>query len=304
MHRLAIRAGMLPLLAMWLWGCGTSSTAPTASTTDQGQVNALVQVGYGLVDDGSSTSSETQAFSLQPAPPTTFAAIHPVFFWRQLTGETVSWDVTFADTDASGHPTTADVVVHRELLGNLNIMHSIPGDTTVADTVNVIHKPLDDHWVRHVRLKHVLVPALGQMVWRFAGTSLVNITSNTNTTHIQSVHVQSTTVDTVIASPDSLFRLRSILRFQPLDSVRVTVTTNHIDDVVLLHHADHRRLFHNNGDGTYTIKFVTGPLTGWRHFGVDAMSHNTLFDDTAAYDSNRWYIPFVIVTEPVVDYYP
>src|SRR5439155_12148992 len=164
-------------------------------------------------------------------------------------------------------PTTAMVTVRRELSGTFNIVPSVPGDSTTADTANVIHKPLLDHWVRYVLLKRVIYGTSNLPRWRFAGTSLVDVTSDVNTTHIQSVRVQTSTLDTLVADPVALFRLRQVLRFPALDSVRVTVTTNHPDDVVLLHHADHRRMFHNNGDGTYTIKFLTGPLAGWRHFG-------------------------------------
>lgn len=305
MRRHVMGACGLVLLALWLAGCGSkSSTAPSAAASDQGQVDALVTGNYALVDDGESTTNETQAFAVQPEPNGTFAAIHPLFFWRTLTSETVAWDVVFSDTDATGHPQTAEVTVRRHLVGNLNIIHSIPGDSTVADNGNVIHKPLDDHWVRHVEFKRVPFGTLGQTHWRFSATSLVNVTSDVNTTQIQAVHVQTSTVDTVLTDPAALFRLRRVLRILPSDSVRVTVTTNHANDVVLLHHADHRRLFRNNGDGTYTIKFLTGPLGGWRHFGVDAIAHATLFDDTAGYDDNRWHIPFVITSEAVVDYYP
>jgi hypothetical protein len=304
MSRHALRVGGLVLLALWLAGCSKSSTAPTTPPSDLSQVQALVDGNYGLIDDGESTSSETQAFSVSPAPTGTFAAIHPVFFWRTLTSETLSWSVLFADTDATGHPTRAEVTVLRHQLGSMNIMHSIPTDTTIADTVNVIHKPLDDHWLRHVEFKRVPIGTLGATRWRFSGTSLVSVTSDVNTTRILSVHIQSSTVDTVIMLPSQLFKLRDVIRIQPTDSVRVTVTTNHTDDVVLLHHAFHRYRFRNNGDGTYTIKWLTGPLGGWRHFGVDAIAHGTLFDDTAGYDDNRWHIPFVVTSQAPVDYYP
>lgn len=305
MWRHVMRAGLLTLLALWLAGCGsTSSTAPTTPTSDQGQVAALIAGNYGLVDDGESTSNETQAFELSPAPGGTFAAIHPVFFWRTLTSEAFTWDVAFSDTDATGHPLTAEVTVRRHQLGNMNIMHSIPTDSTIADTVNVIHKPLDDHWVRYVEFKRVPIGTSGTTRWRFSGTSLVSVTSDVNTTQIQSVHIQSSTVDTVITDPVALFKLRSVIRILPTDSVRVTVTTNHSDDVVLLHHAFRRYRFRNNLDGTYTIRWFAGPLGGWRHFGVDAIAHGTLYDDTAGYDDNRWHIPFVVTTQAPVDYYP
>jgi hypothetical protein len=289
-----------------LAGCGSNNpAAPVQDTTDRGQVNSLITQGYGLVDDGSSLTSESEGVSsLRVGTDGTLAAIRPFYFWRTLTSETISWDVAFSDTDDTGHPATAVVTVHRHLIGNLNIIPASAGDSTHADSTSVIHKPHDDLWTRHVLLKRVPFGSAGATHWRFAGTSLVDIVSSTNTTQIQSVRVQSTGLDTTLTDPAAFFLLRGVMRVNPSDSVRVTVTTNHANDVVLLHHAGFRRRFRNNGDGTYTIKWLTGPLGGWRHFGVDAIAHTTLFDDTAVYDSNRWFIPFAVVSEPVVDYFP
>jgi hypothetical protein len=36
---------------------------------------------------------------------------------------------------------------------------------------------------------------------------------------------------------------------------------------------------------------------GLWHFGVDAISHATLYDDTAPYDSQRWVFPYVVAPE-------
>ena len=52
----------------------------------------------------------------------------------------------------------------------------------------------------------------------------------------------------------------------------------------------------NNGDGTYTrlfsVPFVLHPYRGWFHAGIDAMTHQTLFDDTAPYAVSWWGIPY------------
>ena len=60
---------------------------------------------------------------------------------------------------------------------------------------------------------------------------------------------------------------------------------------------DMRFRLKNNGDDTYSGTFRTGWLTGVRHFGVNALSHGTLFDDTAPYDSQRWVLPYVLAPE-------
>ena len=102
------------------------------------------------------------------------------------------------------------------------------------------------------------------------------------------------------ADPDPLvtaetgFRLRAVLRFAPDDTVRLTATTLRNDDVVVLQQSDRRFRLHNNGDDTYTGVFRTGLLDGMRHVGVNALSHGTLFDDAAPYDSQAWIVPYVV----------
>jgi hypothetical protein len=79
--------------------------------------------------------------------------------------------------------------------------------------------------------------------------------------------------------------------------VTLTATTGSASDVVLFYGHDVRRRFTNNGDGTFTFTFTAGRFIGLRNFGVDALSHGTLFDDTAPYDSNAWILPYVVVAD-------
>jgi hypothetical protein len=67
--------------------------------------------------------------------------------------------------------------------------------------------------------------------------------------------------------------------------------------VVLFYDHDERRRFTNNGNGTYTFTFTAGRFIGLRNFGIDVLSHGTLFDDTAAYDSNAWIFPYVVMPD-------
>jgi len=53
-----------------------------------------------------------------------------------------------------------------------------------------------------------------------------------------------------------------------------------------------RSRFTNNADGTFTFTFTTGRGLGLHRFGVDALSHGTLFDDVAPYDSNAWIFDY------------
>jgi hypothetical protein len=131
--------------------------------------------------------------------------------------------------------------------------------------------------------------------WRVAGVSGVQVTSNENTTQIQSLRIQCGALDTTITDPLAFIRLRGLIKLQPGQPVTLTVTTNHTDDVVLFHHNDRRARLASNGDGTYTGTFACRRFDrGLWHFGVDAISHATLYDDTAAYDSQRWVFPYVL----------
>jgi hypothetical protein len=65
-----------------------------------------------------------------------------------------------------------------------------------------------------------------------------------------------------------------------------------------------RRRFHNNGDNTYTLTWHTSPEDGIHHFGVNALSNGTLFDDQAPYDSDAWIFPYAIQPCFIAEYMP
>jgi len=100
--------------------------------------------------------------------------------------------------------------------------------------------------------------------------------------------------DTTITDPLEMHRLRRVLHIPAGTEVVVTVTTGSADDLVLLYRWHHRFRFHNNGDGTFTFRWTTSNEPGLRHFGVNALSRGTLFDDAAPYDSQAWLFPFVV----------
>lgn len=59
-----------------------------------------------------------------------------------------------------------------------------------------------------------------------------------------------------------------------------------------------------NGDGTHTGTFAAGTLEGWRHFGVNSILYETLYDDATPYDSKAWFLPYVVDSTPPVTYVP
>jgi hypothetical protein len=299
---------MLALVAGALTGCGKNPAAPGNSQgTDQNQTVSASNAAPTLTDDGLYTSSTPPPLSSMRPVTGDFgvlALIHPLDYWRTFSSMHTTYSFAFSDTDSTGHPRAAMVTVNRHLLGNFNILQSIPADSTHADSLHIIHKPMDETWLRNLLLHRDLRDSThGE--WELAAVSGVQVTQVGAATAIQSIRIQSSSgIDTTVTDPTHFFYLRHILRFTTNDSVTVTATTINNTDVCVLHSHDHRWRMRNNGDNTYTIGWRTGIWSGWRHFGVNAFSRATLYDDVAPYDSNTWFIPYAVTSDPIVDYVP
>ncbi len=289
-------------------GCGKNSVSPgNLQTTDQAQVMATVGSAPSLIDDNLlNTSSQVNLASpLRGVHGATATAIQPLTFWRAITSGSRSFEVAFADTDTTGHPTTAVVTIHRHFTGVFNVVPESQTRPGTPDLAHITYKPLDDEWVRRVLLMRVPMAGMGHLVWRIAAISGAGVTSAGATTVIDRVHVHAESgLDTTVTDALGYFYLRRVMRFTPDDSVTVTVTTERTDDVVVFYHHDRRARFTNIGDGTYRYGFRTAAYDGWRHFGVNALSHGTLYDDQALYDSKAWVLPYAITTAALVDYVP
>jgi len=307
-----IRSGLIALLVLptlaLLAGCGKSGsslspvTGGTTGSADQTQVTLELSQHPEVLDDGGLSTDPAQSSITAGSgatPSSIEAAIKPLFFWRQIKHDDRTFEFAFADTDSTGRPTRATVTVQRRLAGDFNI---VVGDSGSIGAGSVIHKPLVDHWVRRIELRRVRVTADGDPVWRVTAASAVRITAKDATAHIASVRVQNADLDTTLTDPLQLFRLRRVLRFAADTPITLTVTTSHTDDVVLLYAADRRMRFHNNGDGTYSGTWTTPDVAGLRHVGLNALTHGTLYDDTAPYDSQAWMVPFVITGHELADY--
>ena len=297
----------LLMMTSLLAGCGKSNNvaSPLASTpgavpsNDHALVTSTIAAAPQAIDDGLADASLVT--TLDAGQPGALAAIQPLNYWRTIKSSDRTLEFVFSDPDTVGRPTTVIVTIRRRLTGQFNILAGVPGTdgTPLDSTREVIHKPLEDHWVRRVLLKRVrLAGEGGEPLWRIAAVSGVQVTSRAATTRIESLHVQSADLDTVLTDPLAFERLRKVLRFQPQAMVTLTVTTDRVDDVVVLHHRDRRFRFHNNGDMTYTGVWPTGLfMAGLHHFGVNALSHGTLFDDQAPYDSQSWMFPYSLEPE-------
>jgi hypothetical protein len=263
-------------------------------------VPATSLIEEGLFADPTETSLAGSAPGSQEA---VASPIQPLRFWRRIDEVRRSYEFAYADSDSVGRPTTAIVTIHKRISG---AFHIIPEPETEDAPREVISKALRDHWVRRVKLRRIVRlddTRYGER-WRVAAVSGVKVTSRDATSEVVSLRVQAGDLDATITEPLVFFNLRRILRFDEGAEVTLTVTTTRSDDVVLLYRSGHREKMTNNGDNTYTATFPAGDLEGWRHFGVNALSHGTLYDNELPYDSKAWILPYVIASTPEVDFLP
>lgn len=297
-----------PMLILLLAGCGRS-TGPLAPSSAAGanQSTASTELARHpeLIEEATyGADTQSPVASAGGGASGVAAAIRPLFFWRQILHVERSFEFAFADTDSTGQPATAEVTIHKQLSGWFNV---VARDTTPDGAPaegHVIRKPLSDHWVRRVLLRRVHTPDADFRPWRIAATSGVEVTSRDAETRIRSLRVQSGALDTTLTDPLAFFRLRRLLRLDPETDVTATVTTLRDDDVVVFYLGDRRFRFHNNGDHTYTATWRTSAFEGVRHFGVNALSNGSLFDDRAPYDSQAWILPFVVAPTEMADLAP
>lgn len=274
------RSLVIALLGGALAGCGNRvATAPggTSNAETVAVTTALAGMPDMVSDDLFDVSTSTALTASQPRNGS-LAAITPLFFWRNILATTPRFDIVFADSDSVGRPRTALVVINRRFLGTFNVVHGTTGDPSVPDSAHVVHKPLDDQWVRHLLL-HRFPEGGPDHGWHVVGATGVDVTSRNATTSLQSVRVQTSALDTLITDPLQLFAVGQCLRIAPGDSLVLTATTSRTDDVVLAYWHDRRERFRNNGDGTYSFTLHPADASGYRFFGVNALSHGTLFDD-------------------------
>ena len=300
----------LLLLGGVLAGCGSKPGDPLAPTSggsggsnDEAEISQAMQGAPELVDDGQYQSADQTRID---GPAGAANAINPLYFVRNIQRVETHFEFAFADTDSTGHPTTARVTVNRNLIGTFNILAGTRTEGGVSDTVRV-RKPLADHWVRHLLLKRVPLATDARFMrprWRIAAASGVDVTSRAATTHIVSLEIKTASRDTVITDPLALIRLRGVMKFDAGEAVTLIATTERNDDVVVLLRPGLRARFANNGDNTYTLAWHAPPVGGLFHVGVNALSNGTLFDDQAPYDSKAWLVPGVVRPAELAEYVP
>ena len=334
---LALAVSLLLAVGL-LSGCGKKSstsslTAPGSSgntAASQAQISGVLASTPEVVEDGEFEVADLFSTASATGDVSPLAAISPLRWRRHITHVERSFEFAFSDSDSTGQPQTAIVTIHKLLTGSFDILGVAAMDTTTGDstgggthgdTLKVVHKPLEDHWVRRVLLKHLnMTTRRGtdgggddqgenegddrNMRWKVAGTSGVEVTSKDATTNIQSLRIQTTSLDTTITDPLVFFRLRRLISVGAMEPVTLTVTTGRNDDSVFLLFREGHLKFKNNGDGTYSGTWRAPWFAGIKHVGVNALSHGTLYDDAAAYDSKAWIVPYVVKGFSCGDFLP
>jgi hypothetical protein len=293
---------LVALLGAPLSGCGLGPSALAPSPAQPGSEEAAVREELArqdeLVEEHVYAADEQTA--LEPFDGR-LALVDPLFFWRQILRVERSFEVAFADTDSTGRPTTAVVVARRRLGGWFNLLVREDGSEEAPREGRVIRKPLEDHWVRRILLERDPAGDRIRRRWRIAAISGVEITGRDATTEISRLRVQSAALDTTLTDPLAFWRLRAILRLDPGSEVVLTATTPRADDVVVLYTPEGRRRLRAQGDGAYRAIWPVRSRAGLGHFGVNALSHGTVYDDEAPYDSKTWLFPYQTAPESLAD---
>ena len=307
---------MLGLAVMAMSGCSSKGGDITTSglTTDQVNVQTSIVASPEFATDDTYDAGTAGGFSVAPVGAAPLTGIGGEGapesnpgpqsverrWWREITGRTVSFEYEFTAQDSAGHPTAAHVTVHKHFTGTFHgvwpevLVSSTGSDSVVA---RYFAKPLADHWVRNLWLARV-APALNHgRPWRLVAASGVNVTSEVDDNGpqpvIQSVRVQAGQADSTFTNPAAAIQWHKLWNVTPGTPVTLTVTTLASDDVVVLMHQEHRRLLTSNNDNTYTGTWDAPAIRGLKHFGINALSHGTLYSPDSAYHSNAWLLPYL-----------
>ncbi len=264
--------------------------------------------------DAAKTDMADASFELQfSGQPSLDAPIDPGFWFRLIRTHERRYVVEITEPDSLTR--VAHVRIIDRLLGSFNVITR--PDTVEGGVVRGewIKKPLADTSVR----KAVFVRKRcidgddgeredaedghrdGWSRWRLRAVSGAEITSDEGSRQILSVRIQAGDVDVTVTDPLELMNRSELLRLPPAVPVHVTATTADPTDRVLLYSRWGRMPLRRMADGTYQGRFLSPLAGGLRHIAVNALSHGTLFDDVAPYDSKAWGLPYVVAAPEPTD---
>jgi len=280
-------------------GSGSTGSDAQAFGTMMDQEPALAEGSTyespGQSDFGTTgTGTDAGAFS-------TADAIRPVFYYRVIRERSRTLDI-HVEEDSNKVRATVNVLEH--FAGSFNILVADSTDTGVVR--RIIKKPLQDNGrfrAVFVRFKRpdpgdddaplAPMPSLDDWRrWRLVAISSHEIHSPENTAQILSVRLQTDAgLDTTLDDPAKLFRFpRVLIKVGANEKVTITVKTADPGNAVfLLAGWGHMRLMStpDGFTGSFRAPYELRPF----RIGVNALTHGTLFDDQAPYDSDFWGIP-------------
>lgn len=271
-----------------LQGCFNSDNSPLAGaddvTSDEEGIQAVI-----FQEDTDLADPDVRWYDDDDANGPAAAPINTQRWRRELLGVEKLVNISITKPD-EGVP-TAEVSVQSDATGLLHL-YATEGDEAVHVTKEFEDRGLRSMFFERSRTRD----GTDHRGWKLVALSGVLIESEATTRAINSVRIEAGALDETITTVAELVRVSDLLRIAPDTEVRVTVDTGDATDSVYLHrrHARVRTALENNGDGTFTGRFMTNDYRGHRHFVIDVLSEATLFDDEAPYDNVAWGIPFRI----------
>jgi len=283
-HRTLNAAALLGATAL-LSGCFNSDSSPTAADGTASEDEQAIQV---VMDQemGEYTDIDVRSWD-DGSSGASLAPIATERWRRELLTLDKTKEIIFTKPDDG--PATADVTVTGDATGLLHLWYA-DGDSLMHVT-----KDFEDTAVRRMFFERSRRATPVHRGWQLVAMSGVEIASPGTTRQIRSVNVQLGDRDVSIDNVTDLVPVEQLLRLPGPALIVVTVDTGDATDSVWLHVRRERRIeMNNNGDGTFTARFFTQEHRGPRHFVVDVLSHDTLFDDVAPYDCLAWGIPYFV----------
>lgn len=264
------------LLAFIMVGCSENDDVATGDPTQDNKTADDSSISSLIIEE----EGEISEFRGEDDFSDPLEEIYPVRFGRQITKRTTTRTIEYQDEDH------ATVTMDLTLEGIFRIL--------TEDSVHV-EKPFVDHGYRTYDMIRTGDRKERHRGWHIVATSGTEFWTENYQTEISQIHVMAGEIDTLITTVSEKINREDILVLPPQTEVTLTVTTAADNDNLFLHfRPHHRRPFEVNGDGTYSVTFMTPPHGERHNFTVDAMSNGTLFDDEAPYDSNGWGINFVV----------
>jgi hypothetical protein len=319
---------ILVLTGLLVTGCKNNGASPDEETPPNGVTTEIEAMKYFASNDQFVTNADETLGdrAVEPMDYGSFgkiqAEIIPVRYGRFIQSVTRTVTVTIQPGDSIA---VANIV--KTITGTLRILAKYdPQDTTLA----LIEKPFTDQSERNMIFKRVdRNPRRFWLNWVPVATSLVAggttpppLASTLEITKLQLFLPNGDTI--TVTDPTNYFLRyhwmrvfdggrRDLPDLEASQHVRmqVTLVSSAIDtDIVVLRYGagpNHRRRVRlallsevDNGNNTYTRVFETRRMTppvvhfhrGFFHMGIDAMTRETLFDDTAPYHVSFWGIPY------------